>query len=367
MVTDHALLECICHGRRTFGGTSLETTLDLCAAYGILTPRNPGGAWGTVITVDTNSVVPGKRASFWQESFLAFRKSAIVIDRSDAAGFHGRIRVRALGGLRLVEVSASPHRAMFLPVEDSVSIHVHLEGHAVLEQGRRHKQAGRGSLYLEDDRRPRRVTLGSHCRAFCIAMPVRHLVERVPNWERFTLAPMRLDPALSPMFLDHVRSLRRLLADPNTPGSPDMENPTYDLLALSLNGTGLAASPAPSRLDNYHVTRVKAFIRDHLCDPTLDTDIIATGVGLSARHIQRLFTAQSQHVMEWVWQERLDGCYRSLMQPAPEVRISDIAYAWGFSSSAHFSRAFRCRYGASPREIRAMAFQVPQVKNHASS
>jgi AraC family transcriptional activator of tynA and feaB len=320
-----------------------------------------------VITVDTNSVVPGKRTSFWQESFLAFRKSAIVVERSDTAGFQGRVRVRTLGALRLVEVTASPHRAMFLPVEDSVSIHVHLKGRAILEQGRRHKQVDRGSLYLEDDRRPRRVTLGTRCRAFCISMPVRHLVERVPNWERFTLTPMRLDPALSPIFLDHVRSLRRLLADSNTPSSSDMEDPTYDLLALSLNATGSAASHAPSRLDSYHVTRIKTFIRDHLCDPALDTDFIATGVGLSARHIQRLFTAQSQHVMEWVWQERLDGCYRSLMQPAPDVRISDIAYAWGFSSSAHFSRAFRYRYGASPREVRAMAFQVPQVKNHASN
>lgn len=320
-----------------------------------------------MITVDTNSVVPGKRASFWQESFLAFRKSAIVIDRSDTAGFQGRVRVRALGALRLVEVTASPHRAMFLPVEDSVSIHIHLEGRAILEQGGRHKQVDRGSLYLEDDRRPRRVTLGSRCRAFCIAMPVRQLVERLPNWERFTLTPMGLDPALSPIFLDHVRSLRRLLADPNKPGSSDLEDPTYDLLALSLSATGLAASPAPSRLDYYHVTRVKAFIRDHLRDPMLDTDFIATGVGLSARHIQRLFTAQSQHVMEWVWQERLDGCYRSLMQPVPERRISDIAYAWGFSSSAHFSRAFRHRYGASPREIRAMAFLVPRVKRRASN
>ena len=320
-----------------------------------------------MITLDTNSVVPGKRASFWQESFLAFRKSAIVIDRNDAEGFQGRVRVRALGGMRLVEVTASPHRVMFLPVEDAVSIHVHLGGRAILEQGRRRKLVGRGSLYLEDDRRPRRITLGSRCSAFCITMPVHHLVERVPHWERFTLTPMRLDPALSPIFLRHVRSLRRLLADPNTPSSSDMEDPTYDLLALALNGTALAASHAPSRLDNYHVTRIKAFIRDHLGDPTLDTDFIATGVGLSARHIQRLFTAQSQHVMEWVWQERLDGCYRSLMQPTPEVRISDIAYAWGFSSPAHFSRAFRDRYGASPREIRAMAFQVPHIKNHTSN
>lgn len=320
-----------------------------------------------MITVDTSSVAPSKRASFWQESFLGFRESAIVVERGDATRFQGRVRVQAFGNLRLVEVTASPHRAMFLPVEDSVSLHVHLEGSALIEQGRRHKRVDRGSLYLEDDRRPRRVTLGSQCRVFCVAMPVRHVVERIPDWERFTVNPLRLDPALSGIFLDHVGSLQRLLATPATPGSADMENLTYDLLALSLDGTGLSAPPAPSRLDAYHVTRIKAFVRDHLCDPALDTEFIAAGVGLSARHIQRLFTAQSQHVMEWVWQERLDACYRSIMQRAPDIGISDIAYAWGFSSPAHFSRVFRHRYGASPRQVRAMAFQVADAKNRASN
>jgi AraC-like DNA-binding protein len=319
-----------------------------------------------MITVDTNCVAPGKRAAYWQDSFLGFRKSAIVIERSDAAHFQGRVHVRALGSLRLVEVIASPHRAMFLPSEDSVSVHVHLEGRAVLEQGRRHKRVDRGHLYLEDDRRPRRVTLGSRCRVFCIAMPVRHLVERVPDWERFTVNPVRLDRGCGPTFLDHVRSLRRLLEAPGAPDWEDAENLTYELLALSLHSTGLSAPPAPSRLDAYHVTRIKAFIRDHLNDPALDTDFIAAGVGLSARHIQRLFIAQSQHVMEWVWQERLDGCYRSLMQPTPDVSISDIAYAWGFSSPAHFSRSFRCRYGASPRDIRTMVLQVGEAKSRVS-
>jgi AraC-like DNA-binding protein len=325
--------------------------------------RGPGV---TVITIDTDSVAPRKRASFWQESFLGFRKSGIVVERNDAARFQGRVRARTLGSLRLVEVTASPHRAMFLPSEDSVSVHVHLEGRALVEQGRRYKQVNRGSLYLEDDRRPRSVTLGSRCRVFCISMPVRHLAERLTDWERFTADPMHLDPGDGAIFLDHIRSLRRLFTAPDAPGSAGMENLTYDLLALSLNATNLSASPAPSRLDSYHVTRIKAFVRDHLCDPALDTDFIAAGVGLSSRHIQRLFTARSQHVMEWVWQERLDGCYRSLMQPAPEVRISDIAYAWGFSSPAHFSRAFRARYGASPREIRAMIFQARQPKSRAS-
>ena len=48
-------------------------------------------------------------------------------------------------------------------------------------------------------------------------------------------------------------------------------------------------------------------------------------------------------------------CIRdSLCDPALAARsISEIAVAWGFNDAAHFSRAFRARFGRSPRELRA--------------
>ncbi|MDO3384220.1 AraC family transcriptional regulator [Gilvimarinus sp. SDUM040013] len=40
--------------------------------------------------------------------------------------------------------------------------------------------------------------------------------------------------------------------------------------------------------------------------------------------------------------------------------ISDIAYDWGFSSNAHFSRAFKKYTGLSPREYRSLHSQGTQ-------
>jgi AraC-like DNA-binding protein len=34
------------------------------------------------------------------------------------------------------------------------------------------------------------------------------------------------------------------------------------------------------------------------------------------------------------------------------AHISDIAFAWGFNDLAHFSRIFKQKFGASPREWR---------------
>ena len=50
---------------------------------------------------------------------------------------------------------------------------------------------------------------------------------------------------------------------------------------------------------------------------------------------------------------RTAGAHGELGAAQPGGRsITEIAFAWGFSSPKHFSRIFRARYGASPRDWR---------------
>jgi len=49
-----------------------------------------------------------------------------------------------------------------------------------------------------------------------------------------------------------------------------------------------------------------------------------------------------------------------LCSPAHAHRLLvDIAFAWGFNSQAHFSRAFRRKYGQSPSAFRQRAGAAP--------
>ena len=41
-------------------------------------------------------------------------------------------------------------------------------------------------------------------------------------------------------------------------------------------------------------------------------------------------------------------------------RVTDIAYAVGFKDASHFTRAFKSRYGVSPREYRRDHSAAPQ-------
>jgi transcriptional regulator GlxA family with amidase domain len=109
-------------------------------------------------------------------------------------------------------------------------------------------------------------------------------------------------------------------------------------------------------MENFHRMRIKAFVREHLRDPDLGVDMLAGRLNLSPRHIHRLFKSEPQHLMRWVWSERLRHCYGDLSRVSQRYRtVAQIAFAWGFNDSAHFSRAFRRRYGLAPSEVRQRA------------
>ncbi len=88
--------------------------------------------------------------------------------------------------------------------------------------------------------------------------------------------------------------------------------------------------------------RVKALIVRRLGDPGLDTAAICAEAGLKPRYVNALFEAEGTSLMRYVWALRLDNCRRDLLDPRrAKDHVQDIAFRWGFSDAAHFSRAFR--------------------------
>jgi AraC-like DNA-binding protein len=75
---------------------------------------------------------------------------------------------------------------------------------------------------------------------------------------------------------------------------------------------------------------------------------------MSSRHVNNLLAAQDQSFGRYVLARRLDQCRRNLADRSLSHRqISEIAFAWGFNDQSHFSRAFKERFGLSPRDYRS--------------
>src|SRR5438270_8439085 len=100
--------------------------------------------------------------------------------------------------------------------------------------------------------------------------------------------------------------------------------------------------------------RIKAYIDEHLRDPGLCLDQIAAAMNCSKRYVHKIFESEGTSPFEYMWRMRLCRCREELRDPASASKsITEIAYSWGFSSSAHFSRTFKDIFQICPRSYRA--------------
>ena len=93
------------------------------------------------------------------------------------------------------------------------------------------------------------------------------------------------------------------------------------------------------------------FIAEHFAEPVTLTDL-AWHAGMSrftfCRIFQRYFGSPP---IRWLWLLRIKAA-REMILKNPDQSLTDVAYACGFSCSAHFSRCFKKAFGESPRAFK---------------
>jgi AraC-like DNA-binding protein len=100
--------------------------------------------------------------------------------------------------------------------------------------------------------------------------------------------------------------------------------------------------------------RIKTYILSDLRNPELSIDRMATALRCTKRYLHKVFESEGVSLSAYIWQSRLDRCRDELLDARHEARsVTDIAFSWGFSSSAHFSTAFKQKFGIPPSNYRA--------------
>ena len=114
-------------------------------------------------------------------------------------------------------------------------------------------------------------------------------------------------------------------------------------------------SLSQSSLSLVYLLAAQQFIADHLDEPSLNNARIAAAVGVSERHLQRIFSQCTESsIQNYVIDQRLQRAYWRLMQEKDSVlSIEGLGAEVGFISTAHFSRRFKQRYGVSPSQLNA--------------
>jgi len=108
---------------------------------------------------------------------------------------------------------------------------------------------------------------------------------------------------------------------------------------------------------------IRRHIESRLHEHDLTPQSIAEASGISTRALYQLFDGEEGAVAGWILNRRLERIHSDLTNPAHDaLPIAQIALNHGFRNAAHFSRRFRQKFGASPREIRQRAAMRPGTR-----
>jgi AraC family transcriptional activator of tynA and feaB len=301
----------------------------------------------------TAHIHPRDRTAWWVDEFSAhchvdcepqrsehFFGEAEVIDI--AAGL--QIGTGATSALKYNRSSRQIARG-----DDRLFIELTSSGCISISHDSREAVLKRGDFTLMDRTRPYQGTSNGDITQVVLMIPRDLLLRRIGSAERYTA--LRIDGSsgfgglLSPMLQRLPAQLPDIAAD----ARPRVAENIFDLVATALL-SGIGETQISAKMTQ---VRIKFWIETHLAED-LSGERIAAACGVSVRHLNRLIARADTSLMRYVWERRLARCRRDLRDSKMAHRpIGDIALSAGFKDLAHFSRAYRARYGRSASEDRA--------------
>jgi AraC-like DNA-binding protein len=159
--------------------------------------------------------------------------------------------------------------------------------------------------------------------------------------------------AISGLLVDHLEGLAQAapeLALAEAAAAAD----AACALAAGLIGSRTDLDPAQyGPVEGRLFAIARRYIDAQLDSRELTPTAVGAHLGVSRRTLYRLFDGK-HGVAGYIQQRRLDRAFNAIAQQAgPVGSLAEIAYAHGFQSEAHFSRAFRARFDMRPGEARS--------------
>lgn len=160
-----------------------------------------------------------------------------------------------------------------------------------------------------------------------------------------------LQSSMSDVVRDFILSLDDCIGEMTVGEVPVLVNSITALLNAALEPCKskqheLETLVAPSLLD-----KARRYIHANLKSPDLGPDAICAAMQLSRRKLYYLFERRGG-VASYIRRRRLLACHDAIVDAADHRFVSTIAYDYGFTNAAQFSRNFLAEFGYSPTEAR---------------
>jgi AraC-like DNA-binding protein len=300
-----------------------------------------------------------KRTSDWNDIYAnRFAHATFVPTRGD---FDAELRMSSLGSLGMADIRTSCADIERTPshINQSKS---HLFSFILLVQGSatfshygHEERLSAGDFTLCDNAAPHRIHFEADSRFMLLRAQPETLKNHLPCPEQLCGLKLPAQLGLTPTVSAMAQSIWRQLEK----GLPDSYGDQIAGHLLDMVGTaysiGLGDRMTNSTIIGLRKARARRFIEGQLQNPELSSAAIAEGLRISPRYLRMLFAEDQENVSAYILRRRLEECAMLISSEGwKHLTITEIAFKWGFNSSAYFARAFRQRYGMTATEFRRL-------------
>jgi AraC-like DNA-binding protein len=302
--------------------------------------------------LSTDGMAPRDRLPFWNE--LAVRKVApVTIAAIGGQDFKARMQWRRLKNLEIIAPSSSP--ADIIGSEDQAAGVLNLQlqhvGRSTNILGGRTSILDEGDFVLFDPSQPMRTSFTEPTQVLVLRLPLAFTEARMPRLRQMAGVKMCGHKGPSAIFSTFLRNAWAQLEADDGDWAETLDEVIWPLLDMAYAAERVAA-PDASRRDERR-RALFAAVEGNLCDPDLDSRLIARAMGVSPRYVQMLFAEMATTPSAFIQEQRLDLAALRLERDGAKAAITDVAFDVGFNDLSSFCRAFRRRFDVSPSDYRS--------------
>jgi len=315
----------------------------------------------------TKGLPPNLRREYWNDAICeAF--TGLVTDFLDDNYFQAQLTSTSLGGLTYAHVQTTSSKVSHTLQHAAKSKEKVFLLHLQLANESRNSQRGNdvylknGDFTLVDSESPYRVAFDDPISMGVMRIPYEALQQRIPNPEDIIGHKFSGCKNISGMLSQMLRGFWNQKNIINSEAiNRQFANNILDLLVTSFYSQTNQAV-VPNSIYEIRYGQLKKYIDYNLSDPELSPTKIANTFNITPRYMHQIFArfgTEAETVGQYILCRRLEECAQQFCNiESSHLKITDIAFTFGFNSMTHFSRVFKEKYGVSPRFFRN---NIPRV------
>jgi AraC-like DNA-binding protein len=312
--------------------------------------------------LDTSEVEPHRRAEYWSDMVCCTYVQLDCEPQIDTyrQDFKGSIAVADLAALQLTQVKSQAQCVQRTQAkiasdpEDYFLVSIQATGQGMIMQDGRQAWLERGDFALYDSTRPYTLKFDGDFQQYVLKLPGKSLRTAVRDTEQLTATAVSGQRGAGHLMINMITTLAQDIDTLAPESAAAVADSVTNILIAGLCALPAARKQPVSQLHTYQVERIKASVSASLRDPHLNVAMLSAQLRTSASTLHRTWASEACSLSDYIWAQRLEHAKRDLCNPGLAARsVSEIAFSWGFNDASHFSRAFRSRFGCSPREMRA--------------